>query len=1705
MTRRPPSARPRLEGLESRVMPVVNPARGYNPAPSDFLPAVCRIYGENTFTGQIMSGTGTLIAPQYVLTVAHVISGIWTEELHIVINGREYRAAERIAVTNLATGIPDVSDLEIGMIKLAQPVYDVQPIPILRSNLSVGEQVYFVGYGRSGTSSNPLREAPNTSGVKRAGSGRVDALANSVYGDPSIYQARFDGAQESSTGRGDSGGPMLVFRNNRYFVAGLTSRFSSGAWQSGDDYGAQVGAVSNYLRTSFFGGWIDDVMNTGSYGDVRSGVPGIPQQPGAADITSPIFTTDPVRINTTATSPAGAVVNFPDLEVTDNFDVTPTITYSHPSGSVFPVGTTVVTATARDDSNNLTIRTFEVVVAPGNPLGVSDRYLVDRREFEVPANRGLLANDVSPLGRTLTVLLETTPAFGILSLSADGSFRYIPNRGFTGTDSFTYRISDGVFPASAPITVYLDVTVIPSAGVDRYLLSPGTTLSVSTLNGLLANDASAYGNTLTVDVVRQPANGILTAQADGSFVYVPNAGYRGLDTFAYRPVDGSLYGTETEVFLRVNSAPEPQPDTLVFPANKITTLPTALLGNDLDADNDPLQPILVSGTTQGFVYLFNDGSVYYEAPQGFLGSETFTYQVTDGFYVSGPVSVTIVVEKPPEARSDSWSVPRDQTFTISASNGLLVNDLDPYGRPLQVELVRAPQGGGLTLRPDGSFDYRFPNLTGQPLDISFSYRVNNGALWSDPVEVTLHVFYYYARPDDYFRLGFFETPIAPDSSFQPWYGYELPWNDMVVGMAPGGITVGDLRVELVASSVHGTLNLQPNGRFTYIPPTGFHGSDTFSYRLTDGTYLSNTAEVRLAVRPRNPSEDSYSTSRGGSLNVSVANGLLANDFAGSGPPLHVQLAVPPQVGNLDLRPDGSFTWIPPTADYEGIVKFAYQVHDGTSSSEEFAWVRLSVADIPIAVPDTFTFLVDGGVYLWGNLMANDIAPPGKSMWVEVVDRPTKAERFDLFYSGQLTYTPKAGFTGTDTFTYRTGTSVGYQQYIYSEPVTVTIRVKPAPEVRLEEYRVPRDGRLVVGAGEGLLSNDQDAWGDPLRVTYSSTGYGTATVNPDGSFQYVPRPGFVGIDSISYGAGEGYAVGYTYATIRVGEPPLPQADRYRQVGNGWLEVPASAGLLANDQGQNGTALKAVILDRPTQGSLVLNADGSFTYYPSYNFDGAATFTYVAVDGNYSSDPVTVTIQVDQVPDPVMDRYTWIGGGPREVSSAEGVLANDSVFGSVTVEMDRVPANGTLMLWPDGSFVYTPNEGFFGIDTFFYRVLDGDLRSQPELVELTIRRPTVAIPDSYELRNGISTNYSNGVLANDSGESWLSAELVSEPAHGQLWFYSDGTFTYIPEAGYFGADQLTYRARSGHLLSDIAQVTLNVLPQPPQSRSDRYTVPGPAGLVVPASTGVLANDTSLHGTRLSAELVTPPLKGSLTLQPDGSFRYQAFVGASGIDSFTYCPVDNGIPGEVVQVLLQPGAALRWTDLRKGDFDGDRKVDQLGRLTGAGQWWVTTGAARPTTSLWMSRSSTETASSILVGDLNGDGRTDLLRRIQSTGQWLAHLAREDNFQTVVWTTWSPRTSWVDIRLADFNADGKLDLLGRNLATGQWWVGLSAGTAAKGSIWGSWPAGRAFANLTIADLNHDGRADLVAYDAVARVWRVGLATGSRFQMSTTRARPPF
>ena len=356
--------------------------------------------------------------------------------------------------------------------------------------------------------------------------------------------------------------------------------------------------------------------------------------------------------------------------------------------------------------------------------------------------------------------------------------------------------------------------------------------------GVLSNDEDPDGDSLIASLVSGTSNGTISLDPDGSFAYLPNADFVGEDGFTYRTSDGELASAVVPVFIAVKSAnapPKANDDAFTVKQGEVLTVSApGVLENDVDDDGQPLSALLETDSSYGSLELLGDGSFLYIPEPDFSGEDQFTYRASDGESSSEVAKAIITVvptNSPPIALDDLYEVEEDEILNVSAP-GIIENDLDPDGQPLQVLLVEEPLFGRLNLQEDGSFIYSPPadfNRTDK-----FSYRLSDGLATSELAIVQIDV------------LPVNDLPQAVEDQVSGTLDQVL---EIYVLANDLGLGDGSLTLSIEIQPTEGTIEIVEN-RVFFTPEAGFIGEDVFDYVVTDLDGESSQASVSITVIPR---------------------------------------------------------------------------------------------------------------------------------------------------------------------------------------------------------------------------------------------------------------------------------------------------------------------------------------------------------------------------------------------------------------------------------------------------------------------------------------------------------------------------------------------------------------------------------------------------------------------------------------------------------------------------------------------------------------------------------------------------------------------------------------------------------------------------------------------------------------------------------------
>jgi VCBS repeat-containing protein len=809
-------------------------------------------------------------------------------------------------------------------------------------------------------------------------------------------------------------------------------------------------------------------------------------------------------------------------------------------------------------------------------------------------------------------------------------------------------------------------TVTGPDGDDSLLIIAQTTTGEPVMVSATVRDED--GDTIHYAIGTAAAHGsvgeVVVTSNGFTVIYTPAPGFSGEDEFKITISDGEETVILT-VRIIVNRPGNTVPTAEDIAVTTMQETPVEVTLRGSDADGDLLLFSIVTAPSHGTLSSVaridrTRARVTYTPMATFRGLDGFEYRVDDGRGGTARarviVTVTPAMNRQPTANDQSVTTTRDVAVAITLSGS------DADGDPLTYSVTSTPASGTLS----GTA----PNLTYTPIPgfsgiDGFTFIVNDGTTDSAPATVTITV------------LASNQAPTALDLT-----------GDTVAENEPVGTVIGTFS----------TTDPDPGDTHVYSFAEGTGSTHNALFRITGdqletATVLDFEVQASLSIRVRTTdagglfteetftitvidvddppvaADDTYSVARGGTLSVPAATGVLANDSDVDSATLTAQIQTTPVHGVLTLNADGSFTYVH-DGSLEPSDSFTYRAHDGNSSSN-LATVTIAITAVntpPVASDDAYNVVSGGTLTVAAGLgvLANDSDAEGAALTAVLVGGVTNGI-LTFEADGAFVYQHDDGAAASDSFTYRAHDG---QDESNIATVTITITAGNTPPVAVaDDYSVTRGATLTITA-PGVLGNDSDADGDALTAQLvSGTTNGLLALEADGAFVYVHDGGTTVIDSFSYRAHDGQAesnVVVVSIEIRDGNvAPVATDDGYSTNEDETLVV-AVPGVLANDSDADGDALTAVLVSTTGNGTLSLEADGSFVYIPSPDFFGTDSFTYRAHDGAEDSNVATVTIIVD----PVNDPPSFTGGDDLEVDSTDGGLRT---FAGWASDLSAGPAN------------------------------------------------------------------------------------------------------------------------------------------------------------------------------------------------------------------------------------------------------------------------------------------------------------------------------------------------------------------------------------------------------------------------------------------------
>lgn len=568
------------------------------------------------------------------------------------------------------------------------------------------------------------------------------------------------------------------------------------------------------------------------------------------------------------------------------------------------------------DNGGLTSNTAEVQITVNavndTPRLANDSVTTDE---DVAAVITVLSNDIDIDGTldTATLTITQQPVSGTLSINSDAEITYSPNENFHGNDQFSYNINDNNGAASTSDATVL-ITIISINDAPVAVAGTSSTFEDKSVDiTLVGTDVDE--DSLSYSIITQPSNGTLSGNG-ATRTYTPNENYNGADSFTFKASDGSLESNTATVSINViavNDAPVAIAQTVTL--NEDESIAITLTGTDID--NDELTFSLTGGEFSGTI-TGSTPTYTYKPADNFNGTETLLFVANDGELDSANEIVTIQVL----SVNDTPTV-EDQDIFVAEDGSVVVtlnaSDIDEDTLTYTVE--NGPSNGLLTGVA--------PNLTYTPNENyagsdSFNYYVNDGNVNSATATISIEV-----TPNA-------DAPVADNQSVSG--DEDTTINITLAASDPDGNT---LTYQLVTNPIRGTLSGDmPN--LVYQPSDDFNGNDSFIYKVSDGSFESNSATVTIEVNPVNDPpmavNDQFTKSMAGVSWITLD--VLQNDEDIDGDQLTL-LSANADFGSVAVA-NNQLRYVPEDG-FAGDVILNYLMSDPENQSDR-ALVRLTVVD-----------------------------------------------------------------------------------------------------------------------------------------------------------------------------------------------------------------------------------------------------------------------------------------------------------------------------------------------------------------------------------------------------------------------------------------------------------------------------------------------------------------------------------------------------------------------------------------------------------------------------------------------------------------------------------------------------------------------------------------------------------------------------------------
>ncbi|UQQ41291.1 Ig-like domain-containing protein [Enterobacter roggenkampii] len=1149
------------------------------------------------------------------------------------------------------------------------------------------------------------------------------------------------------------------------------------------------------------------------------------------------------------------------------------------------------------------------------------------------AAQNLLLNDSDPDGDTLSILNYSVSGvgtvftagqtadltgYGKLTINADGSYTFVPVADWNGTvPTVTYRVVDGRTNGATTAQLKITVTPVKDAFDDSLTTHAGTPVTID----VLANDKFSNGD----KAITGKTNGAYgtVSISNGQVIYTPTSGYVGTDTFTYTVTSGGKTETATVTLTLVNDAPQvglaktgstAEDTTLTNGENLLTG------ASDLNGDALTVKSFTVGNTTwaagqtatlagYGALTLNADGSYTFVPVADWNGNvPQVTYTITDG-RTNGDVTSRLDISVTPvqDAFNDSQTGHGRDPLVIDVFNN------DSFANSDKAITATTNGAHGTVTVSNGKVVYTLND--GYVGTDSFTYTVTSGGK-TETANVTVTLTNGAPTGVVGKTASTAEDQTLTSTALQNLLnGASDPDGDTlkVSAFTVGATTWAAGQTATLAG--YGALTINADGSYTFVPVADWNGSvPQVTYEVTDGRDNGvQTAALDITVTPVQDAHDDSRTAHAGApvtVDVLTNDGFTNGDKAITG-------VTDGAHGTVSIS-NGQVVYTP-TSGYVGNDSFTYTVTSGgieetatvyltlTNSAPTLPhWTAINGEDSPIGTPG---LLLDTSSDADGDtLTVTDFTVNGTTWQAGETANLAGYGSLTITSDGSVTFIPVADWNGNVpvvTYTATDGRDNG------SVTSTLTIQYNAIPDA-VDDNATTHAG---VAKVIDVLANDRFSNSDKAVTAVTQGNNGSVAIE-NGKVRYTPNAGFNGTDSFTYtvtsgGVTETATVNVTIANIA----PVAHDDFTWTAEDTTLTRSAATGLLANDSDDDNDALAITQFSTGTQiyaagqtatlagmGDLTINADGSYTFVPVADWNGAVQpILYQVSDGNGGFSVATLLLTVNPIADAVNDSVSTHADVPVVIDA----LDNDSFSNSdQTITGVTAAAHGTVTI-ENNTLVYRPNAGYVGSDTFDYTVTSGG-KTETATVTVDVTNvaprltsvPTISTPEDTTLNSTAAQNLLTNAHDDDGdalavteftvgGTRYLAGDTATLAGYGDLTIRADGSFTFVPVADWNGVPPAATYTISDGKDGGVSTATLAFSVTPVADAKDD-TASTHAGVAV--TIDALHNDSFSNADKAIID-VDQGQHGSVTIE-NGQLVYRPVAGYVGQDTFTYTVESGGV---------------------------------------------------------------------------------------------------------------------------------------------------------------------------------------------------------------------